>query len=252
MGQRSKGRLTAPAPLADSGRPADLPSGGYNIAFRFGVEQAGKLRACDDLQHILANNDCGVHTPVKLVFWDHVSQMCHHFAADGRNWAMFNSDHEAANKQFPSTPHDQLSRYDAQFQVSGTASALARLCLARLMRSSIITSFTPRNGPIQPDVRHSAYLFLAISRHSSRVCSPPRGWLSSLASANCCASGLSRINKKRARLLPPSAFWALSLLGGTTSRPGSACRVGGKRHGLPSSLPTLPRIDLLSRSWGNS
>ena len=146
MGQHSKGWLEYPVPLADSGRPADLPSGGYNIAFRFGAERAGKLRACDDLMNSLTNKSCGVHTPIKLVSWDHVAHLCRHFAADGRDWAMFKADHAAAYKQppppsIPMTSCLRSSLYDAQFQVSGTASALARLCLARLLRSSIITSF---------------------------------------------------------------------------------------------------------------
>ena len=108
MDQHAKGWLAAPVELKASGRPADLPTGGYNIAFRFGVEQAEKLRACDDLKHGLANQACRVHTPIKLVSWDHLSQLCRSFAKDGRDWALFKADHEAAYKQLPLDPADQL------------------------------------------------------------------------------------------------------------------------------------------------
>ena len=108
MCQHSKGWLAAPVELKASGRPADLPTGGYNIAFRFGVEQAEKLRACDDLKHGLTNQACRVHTPIRLVSWDHLSQLCRTFARDGRDWALFKADHEAAYKQLPMDPADQL------------------------------------------------------------------------------------------------------------------------------------------------
>ena len=39
-----------------SGRPADQPTGGYNIAIRRGVEQAVKLRARDDLKNSLTSS----------------------------------------------------------------------------------------------------------------------------------------------------------------------------------------------------
>ena len=108
MGHHSKCWLAAPAELKASGRPAHLPKGGYNIAFRLGVEQAGKLRACDDLKHGLTNQACRAHTPIKLVSWGHLSQLCRSFAKDGRDWALFKADNEAAYKQLPLGPADQL------------------------------------------------------------------------------------------------------------------------------------------------
>ena len=94
----------SPPPLDASGRPADLPAGGQNIAFRFGVEQADKLRACDDLNHILTNAACRVRPPIKLVSWGHASQLCRTFACDGGEWDLFKADHEAAYKQLPLDP----------------------------------------------------------------------------------------------------------------------------------------------------
>ena len=108
MDQRSKGWSAAPVELKAPGRPADLPAGGYNVAFRLGVEQAEKLRACDDLKHGLANQACRVHTPIKLVSWDHLSQLCRTFAKGGRDWALFKADHEAAYNTLPLGPADQL------------------------------------------------------------------------------------------------------------------------------------------------
>lgn len=107
MEQHSMGWLAAPVPLNDSGRPTDQPSGNYNIVFRFGVEQADKLRACDDLKHGLTNKACQIMTPIRLVSWDHVSQLCRKFANDGQDWALFKADHEAAYKQLPLAPADQ-------------------------------------------------------------------------------------------------------------------------------------------------
>lgn len=47
--------MSAPVRLSASGRPEDQPAGGFNIAFRFGVELSEKLRACDDLKNSLTN-----------------------------------------------------------------------------------------------------------------------------------------------------------------------------------------------------
>ena len=93
--------------LGESGRPKDLRSNGFNIAFRFGVEQADKLRACDDIKHSLTNSACRVHTPIKLVSWGRVSKLCRSYSVDGRDWALFKSDHEAAYKRLPIDPGDQ-------------------------------------------------------------------------------------------------------------------------------------------------
>ena len=55
MGKAEKGWLCSPAELAVSGKPGGTPSRCYNIAFRFGAEQAAKLRACDDMKRIPEN-----------------------------------------------------------------------------------------------------------------------------------------------------------------------------------------------------
>ena len=48
--QHQEGWLTAPFKLSSEGSPFTLSSPGLNIAFRFGVAQEGKLRACGDLR----------------------------------------------------------------------------------------------------------------------------------------------------------------------------------------------------------
>ena len=94
-------------PLSASGRPAGHGSDSYNIAFRFGVAQADKLRACDDLRHSLTNVACAVATPIQLVSWDHVAQLSKLMCTDNRPWQLFKADHEAAYKQLPIRLSDQ-------------------------------------------------------------------------------------------------------------------------------------------------
>ena len=70
--QVAKGGINPPVELREDGRPAGLPAGQYNIAFRFGVEQSAKLRTCDDLRNSLANSACSVLTPYnwyRVIIW---------------------------------------------------------------------------------------------------------------------------------------------------------------------------------------
>ena len=63
MAQVEKGRLCDPVALAESGAPEGYAPGGYNVAFRFGVEQASKLRACDGLKRCMTNQACVTEAP---------------------------------------------------------------------------------------------------------------------------------------------------------------------------------------------
>ena len=99
--QVDKGWLTAPFPLASTSEPHTLKFPELNIAFRFGVEQADKLRACDDLCHSRTNLACKVLTPIKLVSWDHLAEMCRRTSKFNLDWHFFKADHEAAYKQLP-------------------------------------------------------------------------------------------------------------------------------------------------------
>ena len=97
----------SPVELAPSGKPEGFPPNGFNIAFRFGAEQASKLRACDDLRHGLTNEACAVLTPIQMVSWGHIAQLYRRSCDSSRDWALFKADREAAYKQFPLAPADQ-------------------------------------------------------------------------------------------------------------------------------------------------
>ena len=73
--QVDKGWLFPPVELAPSGQQTGFSRHGYNVDFRFGVEQADKLRACDDLMNGLTNTACAVLTPIQLVSWGHLDQL---------------------------------------------------------------------------------------------------------------------------------------------------------------------------------
>ena len=108
--QQSKGWLTPPFPLATKGDPFTLRDEKLNVAFRFGVEQADEIRACDDLRYSMANLACVVHTPIKLASWDHLAEMCRHIQHTQKDWHLFKADHEAAYKQLPVLwGHSQLA-----------------------------------------------------------------------------------------------------------------------------------------------
>ena len=60
------GWLSDPIPIDDSGRAHGFSLEGANFAFRFGVEQNGKLRACGDLRQNMVNLCTSVYTPITL------------------------------------------------------------------------------------------------------------------------------------------------------------------------------------------
>ena len=108
--QVQKGWLADPLPISPDGTVATYENGPVNIAFRFGVEQADKLRACDDLKHNEVNLHCTVWTPIKLPTWDHIAQMCLNIRHKRVPWEFFKTDHEAAYKQLPLRPeHTRLA-----------------------------------------------------------------------------------------------------------------------------------------------
>ena len=104
--QVKKGWLLPPAELAADGRPIGWHSEKFNIAFRFGVLQQDKLRACDDLKHAMTNLACAISTPNQLLSWDHISQLSQLMSEKGGDWSLFKADHESAYKQLPIRPAD--------------------------------------------------------------------------------------------------------------------------------------------------
>ena len=107
MEQVKEGWLLPPVPLSPDGKPLYWKSKRHNVSFRFGVLQADKLRACDDLKHSMTNLACTVETPIQLLSWDHIAQVSSMLSADGGDWVMFKADHKAAYKQLPIDPADQ-------------------------------------------------------------------------------------------------------------------------------------------------
>ena len=95
------GWLGEPLPIDLKGDVATYDRGAANIAFRFGADQAAKLRAGDDIRQNAANLYCTVWTPIKLPKWGHISQMCPNVRTPERKWAFFKEDHQAAYKHHP-------------------------------------------------------------------------------------------------------------------------------------------------------
>lgn len=107
LGKAEKVWLFPPVALAGSGCPDFFQPGCYNVAFRRGVDQAAKLRACDDLRRSLANSACSALTPAQLVSRGRMSQISHRRCGAGRDWALFKADNEASGKQLPLEPLGQ-------------------------------------------------------------------------------------------------------------------------------------------------
>ena len=74
MIQVAESWLDDPIPIPSSGLIPGIRPEGVSTAFRFGVEQADKLRAFDDPIHNWANIACAVWTPITLPTWDHIAQ----------------------------------------------------------------------------------------------------------------------------------------------------------------------------------
>ena len=69
-----------------------------DISFRFGADQADKMRACDDLRSSHVNLRCTVWAPAELPTWDRISQMFLDIKTSDRKWAFFMLGHEEAYK----------------------------------------------------------------------------------------------------------------------------------------------------------
>ena len=57
------------------------------------------MRAFDDLERGATNAACAVLTPIQLVSWGRLAQLCRRSFDSPRDWALLNADHEAAYKQ---------------------------------------------------------------------------------------------------------------------------------------------------------
>ena len=108
--QVQKGWLTKPIHIPENEGELLWKSKDFNLAFRFSVQQGEKNRACDDLRHSRTNDACMVLTPIRLISWDHVSEMTNQFRALGKFCEFFKCDHRSAYKALPVDPsHTKLA-----------------------------------------------------------------------------------------------------------------------------------------------
>ena len=137
-----------PVPTDLRGNVATFANKKVDVAFRFGVDQAEKLRACDDSNHNRVNLHCTVWTPIKLPTWVHVSKICLNIRTSGKKWAFYKAGREAAYKQLPIAPsqrrlaavalrnHETSDRVDfpPKALLLGSAEAVLRYsCFSRLL-----------------------------------------------------------------------------------------------------------------------
>ena len=108
--QNHKGWIAAPFPRSKTQGPFVIQYHMINIYFRFGAEQADKLRACDDIRYSMTNLAFAAVTPIKLASWGQVAEMCRSIRHIRQDWHIVKADHEAAHKQIPvDWEHSQLS-----------------------------------------------------------------------------------------------------------------------------------------------
>ena len=104
MEQVSEGLLSEPPPLSVNGDLPHFSLGTTNVAFRFGVTQGAKLRACDDLRNNLVNLRTAVLTPITLPTWGRLAQIAKFVSPSSKNWHFLKGDHASAYKQLPLGP----------------------------------------------------------------------------------------------------------------------------------------------------
>lgn len=102
--QSDKGWLSPPFPVDTHGRTLTSRGKGYDAAFCFPAIQGDKVRGCDYLIRSLANRDCAVLTPIKLVSWGHVAHVYNLFAIEGLACEFPKADHRSAYKSLTVCP----------------------------------------------------------------------------------------------------------------------------------------------------
>ena len=104
LGQVRLGRHDNPLPIDAKGNVATIENGVVNIVLRFGVDQAGKLRACDDIRRNRANLHCEVRGPIELPKWEHIFQMRVKVKTSERKRAFVKEGREESYNQLPLEP----------------------------------------------------------------------------------------------------------------------------------------------------
>ena len=85
-------------PRTEDGSLRNHPKVPGNIAFRFGVEQSGKLRGRDDIRDSLTNTARIARSPIALPGWGHIATDAKVLAPAERDWPFGKIDHRAAYK----------------------------------------------------------------------------------------------------------------------------------------------------------
>ena len=111
LAQSREGWLEGPWSLSSDGfvesGPSPFPNN-INHAFRFGVVQGEKIRACDDLKANGVNSATHITTPITLPSWGHIASSVlrfQHFNPSA-SLSLIKADHEAAYKQLPLDPSE--------------------------------------------------------------------------------------------------------------------------------------------------
>ena len=85
MDQVGKGRLRPPLPPT-KGRSNGLIRKEWGVAFRFGVDRNGKIRAFGDSGPPNTPRACAVLTPINLVSFGQIAEMCRSIRDKSRAW----------------------------------------------------------------------------------------------------------------------------------------------------------------------
>ena len=99
--KETKGWLGIPLPIDRAGIVKTYENKPVLAAFRFGVEQMAKLRACDDLKYSTTGLCCTLCTPVKLTTLGQIAQIYLDLRDTRTPRSFYRTDHGADYKQLP-------------------------------------------------------------------------------------------------------------------------------------------------------
>ena len=104
LAETGDGWVDGPYDICHSGNIDILGKGDANGAFRLGVCQYDKLRACDDLRHNMVNLATSVLTPIPLPSWGRIAQMSKEVHNSNPPWVFPKSERNDAYKHLPLDP----------------------------------------------------------------------------------------------------------------------------------------------------
>ena len=99
MSQAQSGWMSGQIPIDNSGFVACFPLEVTSFAFRFGVEQNEKLRACDDLKQDMVNLRTSVFAAITIPTWDRNSQMSKQIYNSKVAWRFSKEENKDARRQ---------------------------------------------------------------------------------------------------------------------------------------------------------